>query len=86
MSTLTKDPPDGVEFVYEDDGRVMARHTSTGVASFGESESEALRPPVDAPDSHEGRGETIDDPDADLDELGIDIEIGSEGPPPWLDE
>lgn len=86
MSTLTKDPPDGVEFVHEDDGRVTARHTATGVASFGESESEALRQLADALDSHQGRGETIDDPDAYLEEMGIDVEIGSEGPPPWLDE
>jgi hypothetical protein len=86
MSTLTEDPPDGVEFIYEDDGRVTARHTQTGVASFGESESEALRELADALDSHQGRGETIDDPDAYLDELGIDVEIGSEGSPPWLDE
>jgi hypothetical protein len=86
MSTLREDPPDGVEFVYEDDGRVTARHTATGVASFGESESEALRQLADALDSHQGRGETIEDPDAYLEGMGIDVEIGSEGPPPWLDE
>lgn len=86
MSTLREDPPDGVEFVYEDDGRVTARHTATGVASFGESESEALRQLADALDSHQGAGEEIEDPDAYLEEMGIDVDIGSEGPPPWLDE
>lgn len=88
MSALKEDPPDGVEFVHEDGGRVTARHTETGVASFGESESEAeaLRQLADALDSHQGRGETIEDPDAYLEEMSIDVEIGSEGPPPWLDE
>jgi hypothetical protein len=41
---------------------------------------------AEALDSHQGRGETIDNPEADLEELGIDVAIGSEGPPPWLDE
>ncbi|PSQ93528.1 MAG: excinuclease ABC subunit C, partial [Proteobacteria bacterium SW_6_67_9] len=35
-------PPDGVEFVHEDDGRVTARHVESGVASFGDTEAEAL--------------------------------------------
>lgn len=65
---------------------MTARHTATGVASFGESESEALRQLADALDSHQGAGEEIEDPDAYLDETGIDVDIGSEGPPPWLDE
>jgi predicted RNase H-like HicB family nuclease len=86
MSTLAEDPPDGVEFIYEDDGRVTARHTATGVASFGESESEALRQLADALDSHERRGETIADPDAYLEEIGIDVEIESEGSLPWIDK
>jgi len=85
MSTLAKDPPDGVKFVQEDDGRVTARHIESGVASFGESETEALRQLADALDSHYGRGKTIDDPEAYLEELGIDVEIGSEGTPPWLE-
>jgi len=78
------DPPDGVEFVHEDDGRVTARHVESGVASFGDTEAEALRQLADALDSHFGAGEEIDDPEAYLAERGIDVEIGSEAPPPWL--
>ena len=77
--------PAGVEFVQEDDGRVTARHVETGVASFGDDEAEALRQLADALDSHFGHGEEIDDPEAYLEEQGLDVEIGSEGPPPWLD-
>lgn len=77
--------PDGVEFVHEDDGRVTARHLETGVASFGDTEAEALRHLADALDSHSGEGEDIDDPEAYLESLGIDVEIGEEGPPPWLE-
>jgi len=78
-------PPAGVEFIQEDDGRVTARHVDSGVASFGDTEAEALRQLADALDSHFGHGETIDDPDAYLEELGIDVEIGEAGDPPWLD-
>lgn len=77
--------PAGVEFVHEDDGRVTAKHVESGVASFGETETEALQQLADALDSHFGEGETIDDPEAYLAALGIDAEIGSEGPPPWLE-
>ena len=55
------DPPDVVEFVHEDDGRVTARHVESGVASFGDTEAEALRQLADALDSHFGDGESIDD-------------------------
>ncbi|AEN07965.1 hypothetical protein Halar_0030 (plasmid) [halophilic archaeon DL31] len=79
------DPPDVVEFVHEDDGRVTARHVESGVASFGDTEAEALRQLADALDSHFGDGESIDAPEAYLAEQGIDVEIGSDGPPPWLD-
>jgi len=77
-------PSDGVEFVHEDDGTVTARHVKSGVASFGDTEAEALRQLADALDSHFGDGDEIDDPEAYLAEQGIDVEIGSEGPPPWL--
>jgi hypothetical protein len=84
MATVSE-PPVGVEFVHEDDGRVTARHVDSGVASFGDTEAEALRQLADALDSHMGGGEPIDDPEAYLEELGIDAEIGEEGPPPWLE-
>ena len=79
------DPPDGVEFIHEDDGRVTARHLESGVASYGDTEPEALRQLADALDSHFGAGEAIDDPDAYLADHGIDVEIGSDGTPPWLE-
>jgi len=56
---------------------VTARHIDSGVASFGDTEAEALRQLADALDSHFGHGEMIDDPDAYLEELGIDVEIGA---------
>ena len=79
------DPPDGVEFIHEDDGRVTARHVESGVASFGDTEAEALRQLADALESHFGAGEPIDDPDAYLEEMGVDVEIGEAGDPPWLE-
>ena len=79
------DPPDGVEFTHEDDGRVTARHVESGVVSYGDTEPEALRQLADALDSHFGAGEEIDDPDAYLAERGIDVEIGSDGAPPRLE-
>jgi hypothetical protein len=84
MATATE-PPAGVEFVHEEDGRVTARHVESGVASFGESEADALRQLADALDSHFGAGESIDDPEAWLAEEGIDAEIGEAGSPPWLE-
>lgn len=85
VSDSNGDPPSGVEFIHEDDGRVTARHVDSGVASFGDTEAEALRQLADALDSHFGAGEQIDDPEAYLSDRGIDVEIGSEAPPPWLD-
>lgn len=85
MATVSE-PPTGVEFVQEEDGRVTARHLESGVSSFGETEAEALRELADALDSHFGYGDPIDDPDAYLDDMGIDVEIGESGTPPWLEE
>jgi len=84
MATVSK-PPAGVEFVQEEDGRVTARHVESGVSSFGDTEAEALRELADALDSHFGHGEPIDDPEAFLEEEGIDVEIGESGKPPWLE-
>ena len=53
---------------------MTARHIDSGVASFGDTEAEALRQLADALDSHFGHGEMIDDPDAYLEELGIDVD------------
>jgi len=84
MATVSE-PPAGVEFVQEEDGRVTARHVESGVSSFGDTEAEALRELADALDSHFGHGEEIDDPEAFLEEQGIDVEIGESGKPPWLE-
>lgn len=87
VGTGDGDDVTGVRFVHEDDGRVTAVHVETGVASFGDTEIEALRALADALDSHLGEGEPIDDPEAYLEEeYDLDVEIGSEGLPPWLDE
>ena len=85
MAASVPEPPAGVEFIHEDDGRVTARHVESGVASFGDTEVEALRQLADALDSHFGCGESIDDPEAYLEDRGIDAEIGEAGPPPWLE-
>ena len=86
MASRTHDDPDkdGVEFIHEDDGSITARETETGVASFGDDEAAALRELADALDSHFGAGETIDDPAGHLEDLGVEVDIGGEGPP-WLD-
>ena len=84
MATVSE-PPAGVEFVHEDDSRVTARHVESGVASFGDTEAEALRELADALDSHFGDGESIEDPEAYLEDQGIDVEIGESGSPPWLE-
>lgn len=90
MATVgTEDGDDvtGVRFVHEDDGRVTAVHVETGVASFGDTEVDALRALADALDSHLGEGEPIDDPEAYLeDEFDLDVEIGTGGTPPRIDE
>ena len=84
VSDANKEPPADIEFVHEDDGRVTARHVESGVASFGNTEVEALRQLADALDSHFGNGEKIDDPQAYLADLSIDVEISEDGSPPWL--
>jgi hypothetical protein len=49
-----------VTFIYEDDGRVTARHIESDVASFGDTEAEALRELADALESHFGTGGSTD--------------------------
>lgn len=69
-----------IEFVHGDDGRVTARHVESGVASFGDTEAEALRQLADALASHFGDGEEISDPQGHLADHGIDVEIDDQQP------
>lgn len=69
-TTREDDSEEGVEFVHEDDGRITARDTETGVASYGETKADALRMLAEALELHEEGGEPVDD--ADLRELGLD--------------
>lgn len=86
MSSIAEDRrEEGVEFTYED-GLVTARDIESGVASSGRSKAEALAMLAEALTLHEGGGDSIDDEDAFLKELGIDPdEIEDAGPPPWLE-
>lgn len=78
MSTAADDGrEEGIEFIFESDGRVTARDIETGVASFGETKAEALAMLAEALELHEGGGEPVTD--EDLRELGIDPDaVGSD--------
>ena len=84
MASTTRDNGNGgVEFVYEEDGRVTAKDIETGVASFGDDRAEALRMLADALDAYHGEGESVEEDELAA-EFGLDEdEIGSEGRPPW---
>ncbi len=84
-STAGDRSEEGVEFTYEDD-LVTARDIETGIASCGESKSEALAMLAEALDLHEGGGEPIEDEDAFLREIGVDPDDIDEddSPAPWL--
>lgn len=86
MASATRDDPleEGVEFIHEDDGRITARDIETGVASFGESKTEALRMLAEALELHEGGGDPITE--EDLEEWGLDdIEQGHEDLPEFME-
>jgi hypothetical protein len=77
MASATRDEPpeEGVEFIHEDDGKITARDLETGVASFGETKTEALRMLVEALELHEGSGEPVTDEELaewDLDDVEPD--------------
>lgn len=74
MASMTREdgPDEGVEFIHEDDGRITARDTETGVASYGETKAEALRMLAEALELHEEGGEAVGDDD--LREFGLDPE------------
>ena len=86
MASATSDesPEEGVEFIHEDEeGQITARDLETGVASFGETKTEALRMLAEALELHEGGGEPVTD--ADLEEWGIeDVELGNKELPEFM--
>lgn len=88
MSAKTADRrrKDGVEFIYEDDGRITAHDIESGVASYGETKAEALAMLADALELHTGGGEPVTD--EDLREWGIDPDTIPDGPQvpetPWF--
>jgi hypothetical protein len=85
MASATSDesPEEGVEFIHEDDGQITARDLETGVASFGETKTEALHMLAEALELHEGGGEPVTD--ADLEEWGIeDVELGDKELPEFM--
>lgn len=71
MSAETADRrrKDGVEFIYEN-GQITARDVESGVASYGETKSEALSMLAEALQLHEGNGDPATE--EDLHEFGLD--------------
>jgi hypothetical protein len=66
---------EGVEFLYEDDGRITARDIESGVASYGETKAEALGMLAEALELHAGGGDPVTDDDLrefDLDPEDVD--------------
>lgn len=72
---------EGVKFIEEEDGSITAYDIKTGVASFGTSKAEALSMLAEALTLHEEEGEPIQDPDAFLEEIGIDADRDITTPP-----
>jgi hypothetical protein len=72
MASATRDEPpeEGIEFIHEADGSITARDLETGVASFAEPKTEALRMLAEALELHEGGGEPVTH--EDLEEWGLD--------------
>lgn len=82
-ATDEESPEDGVEFIHEEDDRITARDIETGVASFGETKTEALRMLAEALELHEGGGEPVTD--EDLEEWGLaDAEPGEKDLPEFM--
>ena len=75
---------EGVEFIHEDDGSITARDLETGLARGSDSKADALAQLAEVLALQEGQGESIDDPDAFLEEIGVDADT-DEGveTPPW---
>lgn len=70
-SALSDEGRDGVRYIPGEDG-ITAVDVDTGIASEGKTVREALSNLVDALELHEEGGDGIDDPDAFLEELGLE--------------
>lgn len=72
MASATREDSseEGVEFIHEEGGRITARDLETGVASYGETKTEALHMLAEALELHEGGGKQITD--EDLEAWGLD--------------
>ncbi|MDZ7850198.1 MAG: hypothetical protein U5K70_05090 [Halodesulfurarchaeum sp.] len=82
-ATREESPEEGVEFIHEADGSITARDLETGVASFGETKTKALRMLAEALELHEGAGEPVTD--EDLAEWGLaDREPGEKELPEFM--
>ena len=87
MASATRredDDPDGVEFVSEDDGTVTARDLETGLARGGETRAEALTQLAEVLTLEAGGGEPIEDPDAFIEEIGVDSGIDDDELPEFM--
>ncbi len=79
-----EDEPEGVEFIHEDDGSITARDLETGLARGGDSKADALAQLAEVLALHDDEGEPIDDPDAFLDEIGVETDTDADiKSPPW---
>lgn len=84
MSSVVKDNRrQDIEFVHEKDGSITAKDRETGLARGGRTRSEALANLAEVLALEEGEGEPIEDPDAFLQDLGIDPEAKTDDEPPW---
>ena len=79
------DEQDGVRFSYEK-GLVTAIDVETGVAASGDSKADALGELADALALHEGGGEEIEDKDAFLRDIGLNLdESTTKTAPLWFE-
>ena len=85
MASATRDdsPEKGVEFIHEDGGQITARDIETGVASYGETKTEALRMLAEALELHDGGGKQVTE--EDLEAWGLaDVEPGDKELPEFM--
>jgi hypothetical protein len=87
MASATRqgdDDLEGVEFVREDDGSITARDLETGLARGGDTRAQALTQLAEVLALEAGDGERIGDPDAFLQNIGIDADTDDEELPDFL--